>query len=81
MIRKVITDAITELLKEEGVEAPTLNDDTILLSTELDSLGFAVLVVRLEEYLGYDPFTSMKEAIYPKTLKDLIEIYEQNKPE
>ena len=80
MVRQVITDAITELLKEEGIEAPPLNDDTILLSTELDSLGFAVLVVRLEDYLGYDPFTSMKEAIYPKTLKDLIEIYEQYKP-
>jgi acyl carrier protein len=80
MIRKIITDAITDLLKEEGIEAPLLNDDTILLSTGLDSLGFAVLVVRLEDYLGYDPFTSMKEAIYPKTLKDLIEIYEQNKP-
>jgi len=80
MIRKIIIDAITDLLKEEGIEAPLLNDDTILLSTGLDSLGFAVLVVRLEDYLGYDPFTSMKEAIYPKTLKDLIEIYEQNKP-
>lgn len=80
MIRKIITDAITDLLKEEGIEAPLLNDDTILLNTGLDSLGFAVLVVRLEDYLGYDPFTSMKEAIYPKTLKDLIEIYEQNKP-
>jgi len=79
MVRQVIIDAMTELLKEEGIEAPLLNDDTILLSTELDSLGFAVLVVRLEDYLGYDPFTSMKEAIYPKTLKDLIEIYEQYK--
>jgi acyl carrier protein len=48
MVRQVIIDALTELLEEEGIEAPSLNDDTILLNTELDSLGFAVLVVRLD---------------------------------
>ena len=31
----------------------------------LDSLGFAVLVARLEDELGVDPFTAAEEAFFP----------------
>ena len=34
-------------------------DDTPLLGSGLDSLGFATLVVQLEADLAYDPFTLM----------------------
>lgn len=54
--------------------------DTVLLESGLDSIGFAVLVARLEEELGYDPFVLSMEPFYPKTLGDFIDFYEQNRP-
>jgi aryl carrier-like protein len=56
---------------------PPLTDDSVLLETGLDSLGFAVLVTRLEEELGYDPFTLCSKAIYPRTFREFVQLYEQ----
>ncbi|WP_371414677.1 acyl carrier protein [Chlorobaculum sp. 24CR] len=52
-------------------------DDTVLLESGLDSLGFAILVARLEEELQYDPFSMMDEPVYPKTLREFVAIYER----
>jgi hypothetical protein len=75
--RRIITETLQELLADNGVElkAP-LHGDTPLLKTGLDSLGFAILVVRLEEKLGYDPFVLLAEAVYPRTLDEFVAIYE-----
>ena len=48
--------------------------------TGLDSLGFAVLVTRLELTLGYDPFTLMTDAVYPRTLAEFVSVYERFAP-
>ena len=52
-----------------------LNDQTVLLESGLDSLGFAILVARLEEEYGVDPFMIMEEPIYPRTLIEFVSIY------
>lgn len=57
-----------------------IDDKTVLLDSGLDSLGFAILVARLEEELGYDPFTMMTEPSYPHTFGEFIEIYERYAP-
>lgn len=57
-----------------------LSDETVLLESGLDSLGFAIVVSRLEEELGYDPFVIMKEPVYPTTLAQFVGIYEANRP-
>lgn len=57
-----------------------LTRDTVLLRSGLDSLGFAILVARLEEVLGYDPFLIMTEPVYPQTFGEFVDIYERNKP-
>ena len=54
-----------------------LTDDVVLLETGLDSLGFAILVAKLEECLAYDPFVLMDEPYYPKTLGEFVAIYDQ----
>lgn len=54
-----------------------LTDDVVLLETGLDSLGFAILVAKLEECLTYDPFVLMDEPYYPKTLGEFVAIYDQ----
>lgn len=79
--RSIILEELVQLFEEEDMDAPEFNDDTLLLETDLDSLGFAVLVTRLDERLGYDPFSLMDDAVYPATLKDFVEVYERFAPE
>lgn len=55
----------------------SINDNSVLLETGLDSLAFAVLVARLEKNLGYDPFTLDPNPTYPHTLGEFIEMYEK----
>jgi hypothetical protein len=55
---------------------PPLNDDLPLLESGLDSLGFAILVARLEDQLGTDPFAAEGEVAFPVTLGDFIGLYE-----
>jgi acyl carrier protein len=76
-IRPAVLAALRELFEEDELPVPDLTDDLVLLETDLDSLGYAVLVTRLEESLGYDPFTLMTEGFYPVTLGELVGVYEQ----
>jgi acyl carrier protein len=57
--------------------ADEIHDGTVLLESGLDSLGFAILVARLEEELGRDPFTEMEDVVYPRTLGEFVSIYER----
>lgn len=54
-----------------------ITDDTVLLQSGLDSLGFAMLVAQLEENLGIDPFSQMQIAVYPRTFAEFVGIYRQ----
>ncbi|MBK5932733.1 phosphopantetheine binding protein [Rhodovulum imhoffii] len=63
-----------------GAPAPELKDETVLLETGLDSLGFAILVTRLEEELDYDPFSLSTEAYYPRTFREFVDFYVANQP-
>lgn len=63
-----------------GAPASELQDDTVLLDTGLDSLGFAILVTRLEEELGFDPFSLASDAYYPVTFREFVDFYEAHQP-
>lgn len=77
-IAEKIKSLMMEIAEENEVELnPQISSETVLLQSGLDSLGFAILVARLEEDLGYDPFTLMEEPIYPQTFGELVEIYER----
>lgn len=78
IVREVILELFDEALEstDASLECETLTDDTILLDSGLDSLGFAILVARLEEELGFDPFVEMEEAVYPTTFGEFVAIYE-----
>ena len=79
-IREIVVNMLGEVAEMTDSELiPLLNDGTVLLESVLDSLGFAILVARLEEELEYDPFTQLETVIYPRTLGEFIAIYEQNK--
>lgn len=77
----VIEATIREIFKEtfeehvENGDAPDLAADTVLLDTGLDSLGFAIVVARLEAELGFDPFSLSDEARYPVTFSEFVQFY------
>lgn len=77
-IKNLIIDVFYEALEASNSKIKAdLNDDTVLLESGLDSLGFAVLVAKLEERLGYDPFVIMEEPVYPTTFIEFVKIYEK----
>ncbi len=77
-IRSTIEQLFNEALADTGAPVPPkLGDDLLLLQSGLDSLGFAVLVTRLESELGYDPFTLMADPFYPRTFGELVGVYER----
>ena len=57
MLRNVILNKFNEALEQINVskQYEEIADEVVLLETELDSLGFAILVTLLEEELDYDP--------------------------
>ena len=76
-IRETIVDLFYETLEatNSSLINEELNDNTVLLDSGLDSLGFAILVARLEEELEFDPFAELEEAIYPTTFGEFVSIY------
>lgn len=75
-VRKTILDEIARVAIEQKKTLQPLHDDAPLLTIGLDSLCFAVLVARLEEKLGTDPFSASDDIALPITLGDLIHFYE-----
>ncbi len=81
-MKEIIKETFFEVLEltDSKLLVPQLEDDTILLESGLDSLGFAILVATLDEKLEFDPFTMMSEPVYPTTFKEFVEIYEKMNP-
>jgi hypothetical protein len=65
-----------QIAGEQRVALPPLDDNLSLHETGFDSLAFAILVVRLEQDLGIDPFTISENASFPLTIGDFIRAYE-----
>ncbi len=74
--RSTILTQIKKIATEQGKKLAPLTDELPLLESGLDSLALAILVARLEEILGVDPFTESSDAYYPTTLGDFVRFYE-----
>ena len=78
--RPQIVSKLEELFEEEGLAVPeSFADDLVLLESGLDSLSFAVLVAKLEDELGFDPFVESDTPFYPSTLREFVDFYD-NRP-
>ena len=75
-VRLRIISAMQRVAAEQQVTLPPLDDDLSLHETGFDSLGFAILVARLEDDLGIDPFTISEDAAFPLTVGDFVRAYE-----
>ena len=75
-IKLTIVEQMEQMAREHGKILAPLKEDLVLADCGLNSLGFAVLVARLEDRLGIDPFSAAEEAVFPVTLGDFVKVYE-----
>jgi acyl carrier protein len=71
-----IAALFAEVAQEQNKTLAPLSDQLGLLDTGLDSLCFAIIVARLEDQLGFDPFSSDDEIDFPVTVGDFVRLYE-----
>jgi len=75
-IRSTIESTILQVAAEQKKTVAPLRDGLHLVDCGLDSLGLAVVVARLEESLGVDPFSDSADGTFPVTLDDFVKLYE-----
>jgi acyl carrier protein len=75
-VRSIIISQFEAVAKEQRLKLAPLSDDFRLLNSELDSLCFAIIIARLEDALGCDPFSGDEPVDFPLTLNDFIRLYE-----
>ena len=75
-VRSTIVSQFEEVAREQNRKLAPLADSLVLMDSGLDSLCFAIVVARLEDSLGYDPFSVAEDVQFPVTLGDFIKFYE-----
>lgn len=75
-VKSEVIAQFTQVAREQDMRLAPLTDELALFDSGLDSLCFAIVVVRLEMSLGVDPFEAGEEARFPVTLGDFIGYYE-----
>ena len=79
-IELTVFSEIEKIAAEQHKTLAPLSSETVLVNSGLDSLCFAVLVARLEDKLGIDPFSTGEDSSFPVTLGEFIRLYEDAKP-
>jgi hypothetical protein len=74
-VRSGVIAQFRQVAQEQNLPLAPLTDDLALFESGLDSLAFAIVVVRLEIALGVDPF-SEGDVRFPVTFGDFIGYYE-----
>jgi acyl carrier protein len=75
-IRSDILDQFKQVADEQERQLAPLSDELPLLESGLDSLCFAIIVSRLENVLGVDPFSENESAPFPVNLGEFIRFYD-----
>jgi acyl carrier protein len=75
-VRSEIIAQFTQVAQEHDKRLAPLTDELELLESGLDSLCFAVVVSRLEESLGVDPFSASEDTLFPVTFGEFVSFYE-----
>jgi acyl carrier protein len=78
-VRSTIVSQFEQVATEQKRKLSRLSDDLKLLDAGLDSLSLALIVVRLEEALGFDPFDVAEDVQFPVTFGDFVRLYENHR--
>ena len=73
--RSEIVAQFTQVAQEQGMKLAPLTESVELVESGLDSLCFAIVVVRLETSLGVDPFGA-EGLSFPVTFGDFVGCYQ-----
>jgi acyl carrier protein len=73
--RLQIVETFSQVAREQGRDIPPLTDELHLLESGLDSLCFAIVIARLEDSLGFDPFMA-DDVLFPATFGEFVGCYE-----
>ncbi len=77
-LRSTISAQFEQVALEQKRKLGRLSDDLKLLDSGLDSLSFALIVARLEDAVGFDPFDSDQDMKFPVTFGDFVRLYENH---
>lgn len=75
-LRAKISAQFQQVAAEQERKLAPLSEDLKLLDAGLDSLSFAIIVARLTDSLGVDPFNSSAMVDFPVTFGDFVRLYE-----
>jgi len=77
-IHNVIFSHFEQVAKEQDKQLEPLYDDLPLLESGLDSLCLAIVVARLEDELGVEPFSAAvaDDLPFPTTIGEFVRFYE-----
>jgi acyl carrier protein len=76
-VKGTIISQFERVALEQAKQLASLSNDLVLVDSGLDSLCFAIIVARLEDELGLDPFSGDEEVDFPVTFGDFIRFYER----
>jgi hypothetical protein len=74
-VHSVVAAEFAQVAQEHSKNLQPLSDHLPLLDSGLDSLCFAIVVARLEDRLGLDPFAS-DDISFPVTFGDFVRLYD-----
>jgi hypothetical protein len=76
-VRSTVISQFEQVAAEQHRTLARLTDGLKLLDAGLDSLSFALIVARLEDALGFDPFDVDEDVKFPVTFGDFVKLYEK----
>ena len=77
-VRSIVVSQFEQVAVEQHRTLARLSDELRLLDSGLDSLSFALIVARLEDALGFDPFDVAEDIKFPVTFGDFVRLYDNH---
>jgi len=77
-VQEMIKAQFEQVAIEQRRKLSRLVPELKLLDSGLDSLSFALIVAKLEDALGFDPFDATEEMKFPVTFSDFVKLYENH---
>jgi acyl carrier protein len=77
-VRESIESEFQRVAKEQKRNLAPLTENLKLIDSGLDSLSFALIVARLEDALGFDPFDTQDDLKFPVTFGEFVKLYDRN---